>query len=111
MRILKLANPMMSGDDVRQVQNIVGATVDGIFGPETRSKVIDFQAKMNLVQDGIVGENTWKAIEEFSGEKPKPARPRMPVPASAGGLNNTLLTAGGIMLLAGIGIAIWKNRG
>lgn len=44
------------------VQKVVGAGVDGIFGNETKSKVIAYQKKNNLAADGEVGINTWKKI-------------------------------------------------
>jgi peptidoglycan hydrolase-like protein with peptidoglycan-binding domain len=36
--------------------------VDGIFGPQTRAAVVNFQFHHGLVQDGIVGTRTWNAI-------------------------------------------------
>ncbi|MCB8815508.1 peptidoglycan-binding domain-containing protein [Desulfosporosinus shakirovi] len=36
--------------------------VDGIFGPITRAAVLAFQECMGLVQDGIVGIQTWTAL-------------------------------------------------
>ena len=47
---------------VRTVQDIVGALVDGIFGPKTRGRVEAFQRGHGLVADGIVGPKTWAAI-------------------------------------------------
>ncbi|WP_211207832.1 peptidoglycan-binding domain-containing protein [Gracilimonas tropica] len=106
---MKLTNPMMSGDDVRQVQNIVGAKVDGVFGPETRTKVIDFQAKMGLTRDGIVGPKTWKAITEYSGEVPVTNKSKVPTLA-ANSFNDRLLIAGGLALVAGIAATVWRSR-
>lgn len=39
-----------------------GISVDGVFGPNTESRVKDIQRMFNLTQDGIVGPNTWKVI-------------------------------------------------
>jgi peptidoglycan hydrolase-like protein with peptidoglycan-binding domain len=36
--------------------------VDGIFGPKTRTNVVQFQQTSNLGQDGIVGPLTSKAL-------------------------------------------------
>lgn len=36
--------------------------VDGIFGSQTKTAVINYQKSMGLSQDGIVGENTWKKL-------------------------------------------------
>ena len=59
-----------SGTDVRHVQEMLNRlvpvspqlTVDGIFGPKTQARVIDFQKKNGLVADGIVGPLTTKAL-------------------------------------------------
>jgi len=50
------------GADVKYLQKKLGLTADGIFGPNTKKSVVDFQAKHNLTADGIVGPVTWKAI-------------------------------------------------
>ena len=44
--------------------NLYGNTlsVDGAFGSGTRDAVIRFQKDNSLTQDGIVGQNTWRAL-------------------------------------------------
>jgi hypothetical protein len=37
-------------------------TVDGVYGSNTRSAVIDFQRPRGLKTDGIVGQNTWPRL-------------------------------------------------
>ena len=37
--------------------------LDGVFGARTRESVIEFQRKNNLTQDGLVGTNTWNALQ------------------------------------------------
>jgi len=68
-RNLKLENPMMTGNDVKMLQNrlldlgynSVG-TVDGKFGPKTDTAVRAFQGDNGLAEDGIVGKKTWTAL-------------------------------------------------
>ncbi len=60
----------MSGEDVRQLQIRVSGypgygaviTLDGAFGPATRSAVIRFQQAWGLSADGIAGPNTFNRI-------------------------------------------------
>ena len=68
-----------SGDKVRHLQymlsvlsayinSIPQVTVDGIFGPVTRSAVIAAQRYFGLPQTGIVDEQTWDEIyDQFAG--------------------------------------------
>jgi peptidoglycan hydrolase-like protein with peptidoglycan-binding domain len=58
VRDLKLASPYLVGADVREVQRIVGADVDGIFGGETHRMVKAWQLSNGLRADGIVGPKT-----------------------------------------------------
>lgn len=37
--------------------------VDGIFGEETKNAVLAFQRNFNLTTDGIVGRQTWNAVQ------------------------------------------------
>ncbi|WP_232376492.1 peptidoglycan-binding protein [Amycolatopsis aidingensis] len=58
-----------SGAAVARVQRALnaarsaGLTVDGVFGPNTRSAVRGYQSSRGLGVDGIVGPNTWAALQ------------------------------------------------
>jgi chitosanase len=67
-RTLRLRNPFMQGEDVRQVQkalfeNDIMVDVDGVFGPGTKAGVVTFQEKEGLTPDGIVGPSTRSRLE------------------------------------------------
>ena len=63
-----------SGEEVKKLQvelielgyNVVG-TADGVFGAKTEAAVKMFQEEHGLTADGIVGEKTWKALDEATG--------------------------------------------
>ena len=62
-RILKIAEPYMSGEDVRQLQEglkkaNIEVEIDGVFGKKTEEAVKEFQGNKNLKVDGIVGPGT-----------------------------------------------------
>jgi len=44
--------------------------VDGSFGSETEAAVHQFQMDHNLVPDGVVGSQTWAALEETAAPDP-----------------------------------------
>lgn len=64
IRTLKLTIPRMKGDDVKELQIYLNTKLnltlitDGVFGPNTKQAVIDFQKLNNIKQDGIVGPIT-----------------------------------------------------
>jgi peptidoglycan hydrolase-like protein with peptidoglycan-binding domain len=72
------AHPLLrrgaTGDSVRELQsklNGFGATpplvVDGIFGPLTEGALKGFQRDHTLGDDGVAGEQTWKALDAPAG--------------------------------------------
>jgi uncharacterized protein (TIGR02594 family) len=58
-----------SGADVVELQTILGIPVDGEFGPTTDGAVKGFQAGADLDADGVVGEQTWEALDELDARK------------------------------------------
>jgi peptidoglycan hydrolase-like protein with peptidoglycan-binding domain len=61
-RLLKIATPMMHGQDVMQVQKWLKIEADGWYGPKTEAAVKAFQKAHGLLVDGIVGRVTWDAF-------------------------------------------------
>jgi N-acetylmuramoyl-L-alanine amidase len=63
-RFLYLRSPMVRGDDVAELQRLLGALgfdagrVDGIFGPRTADALGEFQRNAGLTTDGICGTAT-----------------------------------------------------
>lgn len=58
-----------SNDDVKTLQTILSelgynvGPIDGFFGDYTETAVIQYQKDRNLVDDGIVGDQTWKSLD------------------------------------------------
>jgi putative chitinase len=50
------------GDDVKKLQEKLGLTADGSFGPNTEKKVKEWQSANGLTADGIVGDGTWSKM-------------------------------------------------
>ena len=50
------------GNEVKQLQEFLGTSADGIFGPGTEASVKTWQSDNDLVADGIVGPTTWDAM-------------------------------------------------
>jgi g-D-glutamyl-meso-diaminopimelate peptidase len=61
----------MFGSDVMEVQSVLkragytSAPVDGLFGPQTREAVVEFQRRFGFAQDGVIGSATWKVLNRF----------------------------------------------
>lgn len=66
MRVLKLGS---QGTDVMEIQSLLRkigynpGPIDGVFGPQTRDAVIEFQRDNNLDPDGIIGPQTHKILD------------------------------------------------
>ena len=67
-RLLMLKSPMMTGADVRAVQNALnlrnqaGLATDGTYGPLTRDAVLNWQRRKNIGVDGIAGPQTRSSL-------------------------------------------------
>lgn len=57
----------IKGDNVKQLQTLLGITADGDFGPLTKQAVIAFQQKNGLTPDGIVGPQTQAKLAQMGG--------------------------------------------
>lgn len=65
-RYLRVTNPMMNGEDIRDWQQRMHERgwpidVDGWYGPQSAGVCRQFQAEKGLQVDGIVGPITWAA--------------------------------------------------
>jgi Putative peptidoglycan binding domain len=94
------------GSDVRLVQECLNAEpIDGDFGPITEDAVEEFQVEHRLSVDGVVGPQTWGALdEEFSlPPYPPPMLPRLPADIKTKIEN--------VAADSNIADFIWKDRG
>lgn len=72
-RLLYLRSPMLRGDDVAELQRVLGrlgfdaGKVDGILGPATAAAVTEFQRNAGLTTDGICGPDTVAALQRYRG--------------------------------------------
>lgn len=71
-----------SGEQVKQLQTMLGITADGIFGPKTAEAVKAYQTKNGLTADGIVGPQTVATFNKTSGTSGTSTSP-----ANTGGTN------------------------
>ena len=54
---------LIAQDDLNTLGYSTGG-LDGIFGAKTQEAVRNYQRKVGLSVDGIVGCNTWRALQE-----------------------------------------------
>lgn len=98
--------PMLEeGDEgpwVVRVQTILGIEADGNFGAITEDAVEGFQAACGLDVDGLVGPDTWRALDELEARKA----------AGSEGLSTEQIAAiGGLVEASAIADYLWRDRG
>lgn len=74
-RLLYLRSPMLRGDDIAELQRLLGTLgfdagrVDGILGPHTERALYDFQRNAGLTTDGVCGREVLLSLERL-GQSP-----------------------------------------
>jgi hypothetical protein len=76
-----LAPGVQSPDTVRALQQKLGVTADGVYGPRTRAAVKRFQRANGLTPDGVAGPQTLAAL----GLAARPAQQQASASASGSG--------------------------
>lgn len=72
-RLLYERIPMLRGDDIAELQRLLGGLgfnpdrVDGFFGPDTATAVIEFQRNAGLPTDAVCGPETVEALRRVVG--------------------------------------------
>ena len=61
------------GDEVKQLQEKLGLSADGSFGPGTEKAVKEWQSSNGLTADGLVGDGTWSKM--FGGVSTPVSKP------------------------------------
>lgn len=94
----------MRGEDVEALQRDLNTlnyklAVDGIYGGATKNAVIAFQARRDMVADGIVGQATLSALEAAVAARVKTLAAKETAEETAS--DTTKLTIGGGLGLAG----------
>jgi putative chitinase len=74
------------GDDVKKLQEKLGLSADGAFGPGTEKAVKKWQIDNDLAADGIVGDGTWNKMFGSQQLITEPTIPVAKTVASVGGL-------------------------
>ena len=100
------------GEDVKKLQEKLGLTADGSFGPGTEKAVKEWQSKNGLTSDGIIGDTSWSKLfgttispvstvilpsqfklENLKGHIPDSVIAQIPETASKFNITNTLRLA------------------
>jgi putative chitinase len=79
------------GEDVKKLQEKLGLSADGVFGPGTEKAVKKWQIDHDLAADGLVGEGTWSKMFPSQQVITEPA-PAAPV------VSNTIPSGSGFKL-------------
>ena len=93
------------GNNVAEVQVRLGTSVDGSFGQGTEDAVISFQRTSGLQADGVVGVQTWAALDKLS---PLAAYPSALPPKFD---QATINKIGNLAAASPIASYAWKDRG
>ena len=93
------------GNNVAEVQVRLGTSVDGSFGQGTEDAVISFQRTSGLQADGVVGVQTWAALDKLSplAAYPPPLPPKFD--------QATINKLGNLAAASPIASYAWKDRG
>ena len=59
-----------TADQIKALQKVIGAKIDGIYGPETKQKLMAWQKQQGLKVDGVPGPETYKALIKYVTGKP-----------------------------------------
>jgi len=79
-RLLYHRRPMLRGDDVSELQSRLNSlgfdagNVDGVFGPDSRHAVNDFQHNRGMAEDGIAGPSTVAELRVVARVVPETGR-------------------------------------
>ena len=68
MKNLKIGSTGPMVEFIQNIFSILGlynGKIDGIFGPNLRNAIIQFQTQNNLTADGIVGPHTWLTLRPY----------------------------------------------
>lgn len=60
-----LRESQIPSNEVRELQKLLGfkeEEIDGVYGPRTKARVIEFQRLKDLIDDGVVGSYTWQEL-------------------------------------------------